>query len=402
VNGLTFLFLSTTDWDAPQFGSRQQIALQLAREDYRVLFVEVPRAIHSLISDPAGTRRALRRLGTIRRVQDAVGGRRPQMPLADGLLAYTPPPVLPVYYNRAVNAANQRLLLGYLRGCLSRLGWRPDVLWTFWPNTAYLVGRLGERVSVYHCIDDFAAVGYPLTSRRAIARMETQQCRKVHLILTRTVALTAAKRRLNANTHLLPGGVDTDRFDPSRVAAPPAEVTNLPRPRVGFVGTIDDRLDVALLAKCAGALPAASLVLVGPIKRHRVNVRSLRKLPNVHFLPPCTHAEVPSLVAAFDVCLIPYRVNEYTRALSPIKLYEYLAMGKPVVATDLPYLRREAAHIRIAQTSEGFRDAVDAVLDSPPSAQQRVRWRAVAEAHSWQRQTAEVMRHLGPLLEENP
>jgi glycosyltransferase involved in cell wall biosynthesis len=331
----------------------------------------------------------------------------PELWGASRLLAYTPPPVLPVYYNRVANAVNQRLLLRYLRRCLARLGWQVDVLWTYWPNTAHLIGRLGEKVSVYHCIDDFAAVGYPMTSRRTIVRMEAQQCRKVDLILTRTAALTTAKRRLNPNTHFLPGGVDTDHFDPSRVRPPPPELADLPRPRVGFVGTIDDRLDVKLLVRCAVALPGATIVLVGPIRWHRVDLRPLRSLGNVRFLPPCPHSQVPAIVGAFDVCLIPYRVNEYTRGLSPVKLYEYLAMGKPVVATNLPYLRREAAHIRIGETPQEFLAEIRAalvprsmgVLGSSPSTQEREKWRAVAQAHSWERQVSEIERRLEPLLE---
>lgn len=386
MSGYVFLFLSTTDWDAPQFGSRQQIALRLARRGHQVLFVEIPRALHSLVSDPAGTRRALRRLGRVRQV-------------SDGHLVYTPPPVLPVYYNPFTNVLNQRLLRRYLRRTLAHLSWQPDVLWTYWPHTAYLIGRLGERVAVYHCIDDFAAVGYPLTTRAAIARMEAEQCRKVDLIFARTAGLAAAKRQLNPNTHLLPGGVDTARFDPGRVAAPPADVAALPRPRVGLVGTIDDRVDVGLLAYCARSLSEAAFVLVGPVKRHRVDVGPLENLPNVHFLPPCPHAEVPSIAAALDVCLIPYRVNPYTEGLSPIKLYEYLALGRPVVATNLPYLRREAAHIRITRSPGEFVAAVQEALARPPTAEEQAHWQAVAKAHSWERQVDEIERHLAPLLE---
>jgi len=386
MKSLTFMFLSTTDWDAPQFGSRQQIALRLARRGHRVLFVEIPRALHSFVSDPAGTRRALRRMGHIRQAPD-------------GPLVYTPPPVLPVYYNPLVNALNQRLLLGYLRRTLARLDWQPDVLWTYWPHTAYLLGRLGERVAVYHCIDDFSAVGYPLTTRGAIARMEAQQCRKVDIVFARTAELAIAKRQLNPNTHLLPGGVDTAHFDPARVAAPPANVAALPCPRVGLVGTIDDRVDVGLLVHCAQALPKASFVLVGPVKHYRVDVGPLEDLPNVHLLPPCPHAEVPSIVAALDVCLIPYRVNPYTEGLSPIKLHECLALGKPVVTTDLPYLRREADHIRIAHTPKEFLVAVREALARPPTVEEQARWRAAAGAYSWERQVDEIERHLARLLE---
>ncbi len=381
MQSLTFVTLSTTDWDAPQFGSRQQIAQRLARRGHHVLFVEVPRALHSLISDPIGTRRALGRLGRVRR-------------LSDGLLAYTPPPVLPVYYNPLINALNQRLLLRYLRRILADLGWRPDVLWTYWPHTAYLIGRLGERIAAYHCIDDFVAVGYPLTTRRAVARLEAEQCRRVDVIFARTEGLAAAKRRLNPNTYLLPGGVDIAQFDPARVVAPLADVTTLPRPRIGLVGTIDDRVDVDLLVHCARALPEVALVLVGPVKRHRANIGPLEGLPNVYLLPPCSHSEVPGVIAALDVCLIPYRVNPYTEGLSPIKLYEYLAMGKPVVATDLPYLRREAGHIHITCAPEEFLAAVREALAHSPTPEERARWRAAAMAYSWEGQVDEIERHL--------
>lgn len=386
MTGGVFLFLSTTDWDAPQFGSRQQIALRLARRGHRVLFVEIPRTLHSFVTDPAGTRRALGRLGRIRRVPE-------------GPLVYTPLPVLPIYYNPLINALNQRLLLRYLRRMLARLGWQPDVLWTYWPHTAYLVGRLGEQIAVYHCIDDFAAVGYPLTTREAIASMEAEQCRKVDVIFTRTEGLTAAKRRLNPNTYLLPGGVDTTHFDPARVAMSPTDVAALPHQRVGLVGTIDDRVDVGLLAYCARSLPETTFVLVGPVRRHRVDIGPLESLPNVHLLPPCPHSDVPTIVAALDVCLIPYRVNPYTEGLSPIKLYEYLAMGKPVVATDLPYLRREVEHIRIVHTSEEFLAAVQGALAHPTSAKEHARRRAAAGLHSWDRQVDEIECCLAPLLE---
>ena len=166
----SFCFVSTTDWDAPQFGSRQQIARLLAQRGHQVLFVDVARALHSLISAPADTRRALGRMDRLRTV-------------ADGLTVYTPPPVLPIYYNPATNAVSQRLLLAYLRRALRRLAWpRLDVLWTYWPNSAYLVGRLGERMAVYHCIDALTAVKYPLTPPNAIAEMEAELCRKVDII----------------------------------------------------------------------------------------------------------------------------------------------------------------------------------------------------------------------------
>ena len=381
----TFVWLSTTDWDAPQFGSRQQLALGLARRGHRVLFVDVPRALHSLISDPAGTRRALGRLGKLR-------------PEEAGLRVYTPLPVFPVYYHPIANALNQRLLLRDIRRTLRRQGWQPDVFWTYWPNSAHLAGRLGERLAVYHCIDDLTAVRYPLVSRDRIGRMEAALCRRVQLVFARTEELAGRLENVNASTFYLPGGVDAMLFDPARVTAPSADVAALPRPRVGFVGTLDDRLDVHALAHLASALPDVSILLAGPVKRHLVDLRPLQQYPNVRLLPARPHAAVPAVIAGLDVCLIPYRINCYTRGLSPLKSYEYLAMGKPVVGADLPYLRREAAHIHLASVPEEYVAHVRQRLTHPPSPEERARWAAVAGSYSWDCQVDEVERRLAEYL----
>lgn len=390
---LTFVFLSTTDWDAPQFGSRQQISLRLARRGHCVLFVEVPRALHSLISDPAATRRAWQRMGTLRPGHEAPG---------DRLLIYTPRPVLPIYYHPWINAVNQRLLGRDLRRTLARIGRPPDILWSYWANSAPLVGRLGERAAVYHCIDDFSAVDYPLTPRGSIARMEAELCRRVDLVLARTSELAEAIRHYNPHTVYLPGGVDGTLFDPARDLVEPPTLAGLPRPRVGFLGTLDDRVDVPLLAAAAQALPAVQFVLVGPVKRHLIDLAPLQALPNLHLLPACEPAAVPNYMAHFDVCLIPYRVNRYTQGLSPLKLYEYLALEKPVVATDLPYLQREAHLIRIAHTPAEFIAAIQTALDQPGDPSQRQARRAAAVAASWDTQVDTVEHELAKLLEARP
>jgi glycosyltransferase involved in cell wall biosynthesis len=390
VDGHSYLFISTTDWDAPQFGSRQQIAYLLARRGNRVLFVEVARALHSLISAPAETRRALARMGRLR-------------PVEEGLFAYTPWPVWPIYYHPFTNAVNQRLLARDVRGALGRLRWSPpDVLWTYWPNSAYLVGTFGERAAVYHCIDEFATRSYPLVGKGVIAAMEAELCRKVDLVFARTEALTEAKRRFNPNTAFLPGGVDIVLFDPTRSesndSSLAAQIRQLPRPRAGFLGTIDDRLDIELLSAAFERLPNTHLVMAGPIKQHLVDLSALAALQNVHFLPAYPHQDAPAMIAALDLCLIPYRLNSYTEGLSPLKLYEYLAMGKPVVTTNLPYVQREAAHVAITRTVDDFVAAIQQRLDSPPSAEEQAIWRRAAAAVSWQSQVEQIEKSLAPLL----
>ena len=385
IPSLTFLTLSTTDWDAPQFGSRQRIMGHLARRGHRVLFVDIPRTLHSFISDPAGTRQAMKRMGKIRQIHEG-----PQV--------YTPWPVLPIYYHPWTNAINQSLMRLYLKAVLKKLGWQVDILWTYWPNTAAMVGQFDEKIAVYHCIDDFAAVGYPFTTKEGIAQMEARQCRQVDLIFTRTTKLDQHKKQFNPHTHLLPGGVDTDQFDPETITTPSSAVSKVPKPRVGLVGTIDDRVDVALLEHCAKQLSDTSFILVGPIRQHRADVSSLKTLANVHFFPACAHTEVPAILADLDVGLIPYLINPYTEGLSPIKLYEFLAMGKPVVTTDLPYLRREADHIAIAHSTVDFVDQLSQILAHPPTVNEQQAYRRVALAHSWEKQVDIIERLLNQTL----
>jgi UDP-galactopyranose mutase len=253
-----------------------------------------------------------------------------------------------------------------------------------------MVGQLGEALAVYHCIDDFTAVRYPLTGPTTIAEMEAELCRRVDLVLTRTAELAAAKRAFNPATHYLPGGVEPALFDPAREYALPPALAQVPPPRAGFLGTLDDRIDTALLAAAAQALPEVSFVLVGPRKGHLIDLKALEARPNIHFAPACPHDQAPATMVAFDVCLIPYRVNRYTQGLSPLKLYEYLAMGKPVVATDLPYLRREADKIALVQGADEFVAAVSAALAAPGDEATRAQRRAAATAFSWDAQVEKI------------
>jgi glycosyltransferase involved in cell wall biosynthesis len=384
---LTFLTLSTTDWDAPQFGSRQAIAGSLSRRGHRVLFVDVPRALHSFISDSAGTMRALRRAGTMRAIQT-------------NLCVYTPRPVLPIYYHPWTNALNQRLLRRDLRRALGELGWQPDVLWTYWPNTAPLVGSFGEQVSLYHCIDDFKAVTYPLVRHGVLEKMEADLCRRVDLVLASTSTLREDKRRFNARAELLASGVDEAFLASGTATEPDPSVLAFPAPRVGFIGTLDDRVDAELLAACAREIPNATFVLIGPIKRHRFSTAALAGLPNVHMLGPRAHERVPAALAAFDVAIIPYRDSVFTRSLSPAKLYEYLGSGTPALTTDLPFAQQEREHLRIARGPDDFISALRELIARPPPEEVRRRWRTVAAENSWEHRVDTIEALLARQLKE--
>ena len=384
---LRFLVLSLTDWDAPQFGSRQQIALQLAKRGHRVFYVEVPRSLHSFVTAPEAIVPYLRRMGHKRAITES-------------LLIYTPPPVIPFYYNQFSTWANNHILVRYLETTLENLRWSVDVFWTYWPNSASMIGFLGEQLTVYHCIDNFPQARYTFSSRATIRGMEDTLWRTVDLVLVRTPGLIKGRESLNQNTHLLPGGVDTDRFNPATVPKPPPYLTSISSPRIGFLGTIDDRLDFDLLLSVVRELPEMNFVFVGPLRRHLADVGRMRAQSNVHFVSPCTPDEAPSVMSAFDVGLIPYRINAYTEGVSPIKLYEYLAMEKPVVATPLPYVLRERDCVSIAEDSGSFVRLLKAAIANPGDPKLRRTRRERAKAHSWELHADTIERLLSTTLDK--
>jgi glycosyltransferase involved in cell wall biosynthesis len=154
---------------------------------------------------------------------------------------------------------------------------------------------------------------------------------------------------------------------------------DLPRPIVGFVGGLSEWVDLELVASLARARPNWSFVLIGP---SAIDITSVRELPNVRLFGSRPYASIPSYLAAMDVALIPFKLNRVTYHADPIKAYEYLAAGLPIVATDLPALRRLDHVLRLASSPESFLNALDAAIAEGRSAHRAER-QAEAQKHSW-------------------
>ena len=205
---------------------------------------------------------------------------------------------------------------------------------------------------IYHVVDEYSA--YPtLTAEQAAQQKQLDHAltARADLVFCTARSLVEARRPINPNTHYMPNAVDYRAFqqmlaDPS--LQPPAGMTDLPRPILGVIGGINAKLDLTLLAELAERRPDWSLALVGPLSYGLDDgeVTRLRALRNVHFLGPVPPERVPATIAACDVCLIPYRLNEQTRHVNPLKVYEYLAAGKPVVGTALPELGQFGGSVR--------------------------------------------------------
>lgn len=183
---------------------------------------------------------------------------------------------------------------------------------------------------------------------------------------------------------VVPNGVDPGEW--KAPGKPPEWFTELPGPRLLYVGSLESRVDVGAIAAAAEAMPNASFVLVGPLLEP-AHFEPLRALPNVHLFPPVQRAEVVALVAAADACLIPHVDNPLTRAMSPLKLYEYLAGGAPVAALDLPPIRNVSPRVMIR---DDLTDAIKVALAlGRASEQERLKF---AQANSWQQRQEQIVR----------
>jgi uncharacterized SAM-binding protein YcdF (DUF218 family) len=190
--------------------------------------------------------------------------------------------------------------------------------------------------------------------------------------------------QFSSRVHLFPFGVSFDKFERARLASDgiPADLAALPRPIAGYVGGIHQWIDFPLLASVARQLPEVSFALVGPVQ---CDVSAL-KLPNIHLLGKRPHDELPRYLKAFDAGLVPYRLTDYTANVYPTKLNEYLAMGMPVVATDLPEIRRfnreHGPTVAVVSDAAAFAAALRSALASSTE-QERSQRVAVARNISW-------------------
>ncbi len=270
------------------------------------------------------------------------------------------------------------------------------VVWFYTPMALPLLSELQPTAVVYDCMDELAAFK---DAPRQLRQRETALMKRADVVLAGGPALYEAKADLHPNVHCLPSAVDAVHFSPDRLAHAPgahaSEVAELHQtighPRLGFYGVIDERLDIPLLAMLAESHPEWQLVMVGPVVK--IDPASLPRNPNIHWLGMQSYDRLPYLAASWDVCLLPFALNDSTRFISPTKTLEYMAAGKPVVSTavrDVSLLYGDV--VRIATDHATFIAACEAALaETPFDAQDRLQRMALTVArYSWDATAATV------------
>jgi len=317
--------------------------------------------------------------------------------VAESITVVTPL-VVPLPGNRAVASLNAELLVRQIRSVLNDLPERPTQLWSFAPDVDYLCGRFDEELRLYYCVDEFSRfVGY---DAEQVLAAERRLAERADLLIVTSQALLEAKRSLHSRVALVSHGVDAEHFRTAlRSTGPiPLEIRELPRPVLGFWGLIQDWVDLDLLEAVARRRPQWSIVLIGEAA---ADVGRLHRFPNVRLLGRRHYQKLPEYARGMDIGIIPFRVNDLTRAVNPIKLREYLSAGLPVVSTPLPEVASYDRMVRVADTPETFVEACEAaVLEAKADVAGRAR-RARHEAmlqETWEAKLAVIEQHVQAAL----
>lgn len=300
---------------------------------------------------------------------------------------------------KLISRFNHWLNRAWVKLTATRLGFSGTqlVVWLYDTEAAeYLASWPGATV-LYDCVDDHAAQAGVDRNPQRVREEEEIILRRADLVTVTSQRLLAMKRPFNTNTQLVVTAGNVEAFlSPSPVTP---EMAKIPSPIIGTVGALDRyKIDFELIEETARRRPHWNFVFVGApvLDRYTPALARLKKLPNVHVLGAVLPDKVPGYAQAFDVCIIPYRSNEYNKASFPLKFWEFMALGKPLVVSGLPELKAYQPLIHYAESAEGFVAAIETSLaHGTTDAAKQV---ALAREHTWEKRVARVLHLLEPLL----
>ena len=314
---------------------RPQHLLTRARESYEVLYFEEP--VFSANVTP----------------------RLDQRQTPEGVTVCVP--TLPEGLPEAMILAMQQQLLDKL---LSSATSRRLVAWFYTPMALAFAAHLAPDLTVYDCMDELSAFQ---NAPPRLLEFERQLLVRADLVFTGGRSLYEAKQGRHPQVHCFPSSIDTLHFGQARMAQPdPEDQADIARPRLGFFGVVDERMDIGLVGALAALRPSWQLVMIGPVVK--IDPASLPRSANIHWLGSKKYAELPRYLAGWDAGFMPFARNDSTRFISPTKTPEFLAAGLPLVSTPITDVVRDwgdGGMVEIALDAGGFAQALEEIMGQP-------------------------------------
>ena len=300
-------------------------------------------------------------------------------------ITVTRPPKLLPNTSALGRRLNEALFRRHVKKAASKLGMKQPLLWLNPHSALHMVGKIGERAVIYDITDDWTSLTQRPWLTELIREQDCALCRVANAVIVCSERLQQLKAPLTDSLHLIPNGVDATHYQRVDDAGrpPPGETAGWRHPVLGYTGSVHpDRVDLRLVEALARRLPTATVAMVGPIMIDTASRQRLEALGNVVFTGPKPYADLPNYMRVFDVCITPHVVTPFTESLNPIKLWEYLAIGKPIISTRVAGFKDYPQFVYLADDAEGFAANLPrATAEGRDLPEQR---RREAAKHSWE------------------
>lgn len=382
MQGKNVLLIASASWDSPTKVNVHFVAEHLAKDGNRVLFIE------SLgLREPKMAKADIRKI--LKRIIGFAKG--PRQPIKN-VYVLSPLP-LPFQRFGLFRKLNTLWLLVHIRCIQIVLSFKKPILWLFLPTGNFLIGKVQEVFRIYHCVDDYAA--NPGVDGARIRHLEADVVAQVDLILTTAALLYERFKPLHHHVAYVPNVANYALFSMAQdeKTEVPEHISALSKPILGYWGNLADyKIDWGLLAAVAQARPDWMFCLIGPegLGDPGTDLEKIKVLSNIFFAGAVPYEQLPKYAKGFDVCILPS--NTQLAGSFPMKFYEYLATGKPVIATSQPSIVKEyegkTAPCLFADTPEEFAKAVEDVLNNPAY---NIEYRlSEAHTHSWEKRMEDI------------
>jgi glycosyltransferase involved in cell wall biosynthesis len=353
------VLFSTADWDEPYWTNKQHTASNLAARGWRVLYVESVGFRSPKVGSGRDWERLWRRLW--RGMQSLVLGppRR-----AENIWVLSPLIVPAKHHWPLVRTLNQALLRFSVARFAKSKRFKDPVVWTYHPFMLESIETLSRGPLVYHCVDDIATIpGVDVAAFNSAQQALLERC---DAVFTTAKSLQETCLPHNRNTHYFGNVVDDAHFGQAIEGGPvPAELAAIPEPRLVYHGVLSDfKIDFPLLLQTAQARPQWQWFIIGEEREGQRSglLAQLARLPNVHLLGYRGYQTLPRYLRGMQVGVLPTLLNEYTRSMFPMKFYEYLAAGLPVVSTPLDFAKEPRAGLEVGGDLQAFVAAIEKQL----------------------------------------
>mgnify|MGYP001581244580 CR=1 FL=1 len=395
-----FIVFFPCDWETPWRGHYLIKALSEQLSNSKILCVEYPVDLFlALFKHPFLWIKQLNRKNHLRKVSDNLFVYRPRIFLNEHIASKIP----------SIGKINVNWLQYQLQDIIEKYRFNKKSLITWFsdPFQESFVGMLEEKLSIFDCYDEYTSVkSWPVfRTKQQIQEHEKRLLNKANITFVVSDTLYRKKSPYANTIKILSNAADTKHFKSLNKSEHefPQEILNIPRPIIGYLGALSDKVDISMLCRLAENHPEWSFISIGAILDNIDKSKIFKiflKKKNVYILGSQPYKKLPYYLNAFDVCLLPLLVSHpFNINCSPLKLYEYLATGKPIVSTDIPYIRKFRDVVRIGRDGDSIENCIQKCFgETDDLKKKRI---AIAKENSWERRVHEVLAIIKDKIEKD-